>query len=268
MRFGPKWPQKRLLELAANSNQRLTGAALYALLDQGTKVRNLIPFLHERSDNVYDAYDLVLNRIPRECDADDLAPLLNHIANWHGLSAHTGSGGRFAEGLITKSVASLHRADIRDALTKFLLVRFERDHSLFFGNDLRTLSKSGLENPEQRRQLVLALTKAWSQRPTRKILELDLPILREDIPWLFNQVADAKGSVADLLATAASTFAWQIDIEHKESLERAYAASAELRALLPPAEGTGDFRCTASAPSGGARKATKANGGVRNEART
>ena len=190
---------------------------------------------------MYDAYDLVLDRIPRECDADDLAPLLNHIANWQGLSAYSGSSRRFAEGLITKSVASLDRSDIRDALTKLLIARFERDHSLFLGADLRTLSKFGLENPERRRQLVLALTKAWSQRPTRKILELDLPILREDIPWLFNQVADAKGSVADLLATVASAFAWQIDIEHKESLERAYAASAELRALLPPAEGTGIF---------------------------
>ena len=83
LQFGRHWPQDRLKILAALPDNRLAGAAMRALLDQGWKPGNLAPYLREPAGNSVTSYDVLLGRqFPRECGIDDIPPLLTKIADW------------------------------------------------------------------------------------------------------------------------------------------------------------------------------------------
>lgn len=233
--FGKSWPEEKLRAWASSPQERLAGAALNALLDRGYKLRDLVSFLHEPSNDVFSLYHMHLNRLQRQCAAEDVPSALEMIAKWRSVGATHGDVRDLACALIAKGVAALDRDEIRAALTKFIISRYE-DNDWLLGN---SGSKCGLDITNQRQALLIALSEDWPANSQAELLPFTYPLPPEDYPWLLNAVASMRGSIA--LAKYAASLVWQFDETLRDPLERAYAASPVFRAQLPTADKTGIF---------------------------
>ena len=166
--FGRYWPEDRLKTLATVPDNRLAGAAMRALLDQGWKPGALAPLLREPTGDPVTLYDVLLSRqLPRECSIDDVPPLLAKIAGWATIGAHASETRTLAEALISKGVAALDRWDIREALIGFTTVRLKAHDWFFHANDPRSLARLGLDNVEHRRAFLLLLADTGLAIPLR-----------------------------------------------------------------------------------------------------
>ena len=238
MQFGHHWPQHRLKALAGLSDNRLAGAAMRALLDQGWKPGSLAPFLREPVGDPVTMYNVLLSRqLPREINIDDVPPLLSTIAAWASVGAHAGETRTLAEALIAKGVAALERDDIRQSLIDFTTTRFKK-HEWFFGaSDPRSLARLGLDNAEHRRAFLLLLANAkLGDDPEMQHVNVIVPLLPDDYFWLLNELTKTEGDTAVFLARLAQSVVSQLGEEYAEAIDRAYSTSRELRALCPPFE--------------------------------
>ena len=236
-RFGKSWPEKGLRLWASSTDDELVGAALDALLDQGWKPRDLVQFLHEPATNVYGLYHLHVSRLEREITPEDVPSALAVIGKWPRVAAIHGRGRDLVFALVSKGVSALGRRDIRTALTKFLISRFENDDWLLEGAG----PKCGLDNAESRQRLFLALAEDWPAGSRAELMPFNYRLRHEDHAWLLDAVASANGSTALILAKYAASLAWQFDEALRESLERAYAKLPAFRAHLPVADEAGIF---------------------------
>lgn len=235
--FGNTWPEEKLRVWARNENEQLAGAALDALLDHGLKLRDIVHLLHEPQGGVIGSYYLHLGRLGRKCTAQDVPTALPVIGTWPSVATTHGPVRELVFALVSKGVAELDRPDIRNAVTKFLISRFEDDDWLLESSGL----ECGLGVAASRQALLLALSEDWPADSRAELMPFNYPLQREDYAWLLNAVGSAKGTAELVLAKFAGSLAWQFDEKLREPLERAYAESLEFRAQLPAADEAGIF---------------------------
>jgi len=235
--FGANWPEERLRAWAGSTDDELAGAALDALLDLGLKPRDIVHLLHSPRSDVIGSYYLHFGRLSRECTADDLPAALAVIGQWSSAAATHGPVRDLVFALVSKGVAALDRQDIRTALTKFLISRFEDDDWLLEQSG----PKCGMDNASNRHALLLALAEDWPADTRAELTPFNYRLPREDYSWLLDQLTAARGNAASALAKFAAGLVWQFDDILREPLERAYAHSPEFRALLPKADEAGIF---------------------------
>ena len=241
-RFGREWPESKLREIAALAEGNLAGAAMMALLDRGWKPGALAGFLRESTGNTYETYDMLIGRrILRECAADDVPPLLGRITPWLSMAHSGGTLADLGETLLTKGFPAFDRSEVRESLVKFITTRIGKHTGLFRDHDPKYLVRLGLGEATRRRAVLLALAEACPVDPPVDFSALDGLLLPEDYPWLLEQVTEARGSSALVFARLAGGIAWQLGDEHGELLDRAYAASDEIRRQLPTADAAGIF---------------------------
>jgi hypothetical protein len=241
MRFGKDWPIDKLREFALSEEDEIAGAAMNVLLDRGWTAGSLAPFLREPSGDVFGAYDLLLSRLIRECSSADVPPLLDKISAWSSVGSQGGAVYRLAEALVSAAIPALDQIDVREALTAFLISHFQNHDSPIRDTRPQRLAELGLHTTERRRSLLLALVAAWPPTAHAELLPFSFPILRDDFRWLLEEVSVASGTRARILATIVGGIVWKLGDEHRELLERAFSASVELRAQLPPPDETGIF---------------------------
>jgi hypothetical protein len=123
--FGTNWPDERLRAWAGSADDELAGAALGALLDRGTKLRDIVYLLHSPRSDAIGSYSLHFGRLSRECTSDDVPVALPVIGQWPSIAANHSPVRDLAFALVSKGVAALDRPNIRTAVTKFLISRFE-----------------------------------------------------------------------------------------------------------------------------------------------
>lgn len=205
--FGRHWPQQKLEEMAALKNDRLAGAAMRALLDQGSKPGALAPFLREPTGNTITTYNVLLSQqLPRESNIDDIPPLLGCIAEWSTVGSHAGETRTLAEALIAKGVAALERDDIRHALAEFTKTRFKQDDWFFHANDQRSMARLGLDHCEHRRAFLLLLANTrFGDAAEMQHMTVNIPLLPDDYFWLLEELITAEGDTAVCLAQLAGS---------------------------------------------------------------
>lgn len=235
-RFGRSWPEERLRAWAGSTDDELAGAALDALLDLGLKLRDIAHLLHDPHDDVIGSYYL-FDRLSCGCTIEDIPTALSVIREWPSVATTHGPVRELVFALVSKGVAALDHPDIRKALTKFLISRFEDDDWLLENSG----AKCGLDEAAARRALFLAIVEDWPVGSRAELMPFNYRLKREDYPWLLNAVASSKGTAALVLAKFAASLVWQFDETLREPLERAYAKSPEFRAQLPAADEAGIF---------------------------
>ena len=239
-RFGKDWPETRLKELAASQKDSVAGSAMEALLDRGWKPRQLAPFMRGKNRGSVSAFEMIMGRLAREVTAEDVPALLGSFPKLRLRFSDDGEFGKLADALIAAAVGALEREDVRRAVTSFLIWQC-KDFYWSFGSSTEALKKLGLESPERRRALLLALADEWPVATKPHLFTMNFPIQSEDYEWLLDETAKAAGHRAMLLAFFTSRLVWRLDEHLREPFERAFAASAELRAELPPADEGGIF---------------------------
>ncbi len=235
--FGRIWSEEKLRQWATNDEDELAGAALDTLLDQGLKLRDIASLLHEPRSDVFGLYQMHLDRLKRECAADDVPAALTVIGQWPNVAETHGAVRDLVCALVSKGVSTLDRPDIRNALTTFLISRFEDNDWLLENSGLQC----GLGIAANRRALLLALSEDWPADLRVELGPFNYPLQREDYAWLLDVVVSAKGTAALVLGKFAANLVWQFDAELREPLERAFAECPDFRARLPAADEAGIF---------------------------
>ena len=235
--FGKTWSEKKLRAWARHENDRMAGAALMALREQGRGLKDLAGLLREPRGDGFSLYQSFLSSLSRECTADDVPAALAVIGSWRSVGASHGPVRDLIFALVSRGVVALHRRDVRKALTKFLITRFEDDDWLL--GDCG--SQCGLDVAPDRRALLLALAEDWPAKSRAAIMPFKHRLLREDYPWLLDALVSAKGTAALVLGKFAACLAWQFDETLRDPLERAYAVSPAFRSHLPAADDAGIF---------------------------
>ncbi len=239
-RFGRGWPEARLKNLAASPKDNVAGSAMEALLDRGWKPRQLASFLRKKNSGSIGAFEMIMGRLAREVTVEDVPALLGSFSKLRLRFSDDSEFGKLADALVAAGIDALDREDVRRAVTSFLIWQCE-DFHWSFGSSDQAMRRLGLELPERRRALLLALADEWPAATKAHLFTLDFPIQCEDHEWLLDETAKAVGHRATVLAFFTSRIVWRLDEQLREPLERAYAASAELRAELPPADEAGIF---------------------------
>lgn len=237
---GHSWPEDRLRTLAASQNDSIAGTAMDALLDRGWRPFKLAPFLRAKNSNTFGAFEGLLHRMAKMVNTDDVAPLLAICEQESWGEESYEAGGKFTASLFATGVANLDRMDVRKAVTGFL-IRQSEELDWFHRIGMEELKKLGIDEPERRRKLLLAIAEDWPSEAREQLPILVFPISPEDHEWLLGETARATGNAARVLAFIASRLAWRLDENLRGALERAYDASPQLRAELPPTDESGIF---------------------------
>jgi len=240
MRFGEKWSDERLLQLArgeapGDEDDRLAGAALDVLVPKRVSLGNVAPILRDPGGGMIAAYQMFLIRAKDYVQPSDVVPLLNRLAAWPSSSDSISCVHELFKATVRSAVQNLHEPTIRDALVRFVLDRIKDDDPLFAGQSPEALHEWGFDDPTNRRNFLRALMDYSGVASLDQFQVDSLPVRPEDFGWLLEQLSTLSAQPERACARMAARFVWRHLDQDCDALERAYRSSAELRALLPPA---------------------------------
>jgi hypothetical protein len=264
--IGRLWPKERLMrfirgELPPGRHWEYRGAALVALFDkrrsampagEHAHLHEVAPFFAENPTGVRSSYDTFIRRSHEHLsttDLDDVCGVLTALRKWSTPLDSMSPVKKLTVATLQALVKLMPDPRATAALADWWLSRIQEDDYYLPGkHGSCTLAEIGLADPQKRQALlaaVIASPTATTLGPHGHYL---LPCEPADFPWLLAQLPGCTGVAEELIARLV-----QGDIRNRTlresnraALQTAFAASAELRALLPAAP-SGDIHAALDA---------------------
>ena len=253
--IGIHWPKARLMrivtgEVSPGRYWSTRGAALFALFhrsrqtlhenEQG-RLSEVVASFTRNPTGVGSNYDFFLHGCHehlRGNDADEVCAVLAELRDWNNVLDEVSPLYKLAFATLRAAVNLLPNGQVLSALTDWWFAAMQRnDHRIPGQHHTRSLAEIGLDAPEKRRVLLTALL-----RHPRAVTFSDsglheLPVLPDDWPWLLDRLPQLSGNEEKLAARLIAQRIHNSSLREQnlDALRIAFAASSELRSLLPPA---------------------------------
>jgi hypothetical protein len=251
---GAAWKKERLMriargELPSGRYWSLRGAVLFALFDRSrktlpaaeqTRLSQVIPYLVGNETGVMSLYDRFLRSSHEHLRTDDVQEVCAVLVALHERRGLLHDLHPLHElGRVTLRATAQHIPDERaiTVLADWWFSVLLRDGYEIPGRHGRcSLAEVGLDASEKRHALLAAMLRHPDAARLNEFRLHDLPVETDDWPWLLAQLPQL-GGIAEKLAArliAQRIHNRSLREENRAALVTAYAASEELRALLPP----------------------------------
>lgn len=248
---GVHWPKDRLMQIATGQlspgrHWNTRGAALDALFHRNRseaergKLSEVVTSLVRNPTGVWSSYDSFL----REChehlrtdDADEICVVLIELRDWRGVLDDLSPLHKLALATLKAAAGKIAEARVCSALVEWWFDAMQRHDGHIPGqHHTCPLADIALDDPGRRRALLSAMLKHSTTAKLNDFSLHELPVQTDDWPWLLERLPKLSGDEAKL---AARLIAWRahnrsLREDNLTALNVAYAASPDLRALLPP----------------------------------
>lgn len=250
--IGVHWPKDRLMQIATGKLSpgrywSTRGAALDALFHHSRgdaergKLGEVIGSLENNPTGVRSRYDSFLHGCHehlRPNDADEICTVLSELRDWRAVLDSLSSLEKLALATLKAAAMKISDARVCSALVEWWFDAMRRhDGHLPGRHHTKPLAEIALDDPGRRRVLLSAMLKHPGAAKLSDFDLHDLPVQADDWPWLLERLPKLSGDEAKLTARLIARRSRNRSLreDNLNALNDAYAASPDLRALLPPA---------------------------------